>query len=109
MLQDYMKDPEFASAFFIEEISLAVTEAVCAVLNSYGFKQGTYQQPNQKGKAVTMHCEMCGDKLLLDEIDYCDKGLCFSCCGEIHMDEVDCRKETCFYSDTCPGHPDQTL
>jgi len=39
MLQDYMKDPEFAKAFFIEELSLAVTEAVCEVLNTYGFKQ----------------------------------------------------------------------
>ena len=39
MLQDYMKDPEFAKAFFIEELTLAVTEAVCEVLNTYGFKQ----------------------------------------------------------------------
>jgi hypothetical protein len=39
MLQDHMKDPEFAKSFFIEELTLAITEAVCEVLNSYGFKQ----------------------------------------------------------------------
>jgi hypothetical protein len=37
-----MKDPEFAKSFFIEELILAVTEAVCETLNTYGFKQKEY-------------------------------------------------------------------
>jgi hypothetical protein len=39
LFKEHMKDPAFARGLFKEDLILAITEAICETLNSYGFEQ----------------------------------------------------------------------
>lgn len=51
MFKKHMKDPEFARLMLKEDLIMAITEAICETLNSYGFEQKTAQEQPNAGDA----------------------------------------------------------
>ena len=67
IFDQHMKNPEFAKAMFKQDLMMAITEAICETLNSYGFEQSeTEDTCPERGKLAKkkIHCAHCGHGLI---------------------------------------------